>query len=182
MPRMRFGTTEPCRLAVRRICSWDCRSLPLAINLLGLDNTVTSGVVSVLNRELRTGRGGSSGGRSGRPIRNCIQTDCAINPGISGGPLLNLRGQVVGVNTAIVTTSAGSNAGIVFAIPSDQVQPAARRKAHDSAGRGSQRRRGRARSSQKLRGRRISSRRLRKFKFNNQTGRPRPALNNQLIA
>jgi S1-C subfamily serine protease len=84
-------------------------------NPFGLDNTVTTGVVSALNRELRT-QG------SAAPLRNCIQTDCAINPGNSGGPLLNLRGQVVGMNTAIVSTS-GSNAGIGFAVPSDQIRP-----------------------------------------------------------
>jgi S1-C subfamily serine protease len=85
-------------------------------NPFGLDNTVTTGVVSALNRELRTTGGGA------RPLKQCIQTDCAINPGNSGGPLLNLRGQVVGINTAIVSTS-GSNAGIGFAVPSDQIRP-----------------------------------------------------------
>lgn len=83
-------------------------------NPFGLDNTVTTGVVSALNRELRTS--------GAAPIRNCIQTDCAINPGNSGGPLLNNKGVVVGVNTAIVTTS-GSNAGIGFAVPADPVKP-----------------------------------------------------------
>ena len=85
-------------------------------NPFGLDNTVTTGVVSALNRELKTGD-------RIVPIRNCIETECAINPGNSGGPLLNLKGEVVGVNTAIVTMP-GSNAGIGFAIPANQVQPA----------------------------------------------------------
>lgn len=88
-------------------------------NPFGLDQTVTTGVVSALNRELRSV---GPNGTPASPIRNCIQTDCAINPGNSGGPLLNSMGQVVGVNTAIVTTS-GSNAGIGFAVPSDPVRP-----------------------------------------------------------
>lgn len=86
-------------------------------NPFGLDKTVTTGVVSAVNREFRAS---SVRTPANRPIRNCIQTDAAINPGNSGGPLLNLRGKVVGINTAIITTS-GSNAGIGFAVPSDQL-------------------------------------------------------------
>ena len=52
--------------------------------------------------------------------------DTAINPGNSGGPLLNLNGDVVGINTAIITTS-GSNAGVGFAVPSDQLYPQVQR-------------------------------------------------------
>lgn len=89
-------------------------------NPFGLDKTVTTGVVSALNREIRTS---GNNGITEQPIRNCIQTDCAINPGNSGGPLLNFQGQVVGVNTAIVSTS-GSFSGIGFAVPSDAVEPA----------------------------------------------------------
>lgn len=92
-------------------------------NPFGLDNSVTTGVVSAMNRELRTASNNNGLTATARPIRNCIQTDCAINPGNSGGPLLNLQGQVVGMNTAIITTS-GSNAGIGFAVPADQIQPA----------------------------------------------------------
>lgn len=88
-------------------------------NPFGLDNTVTTGVVSALNREVRTP---PVAGTSSKPIRNCIQTDAAINPGNSGGPLLNANGKVVGVNTAIVSTS-GSNAGIGFAVPSSSIAP-----------------------------------------------------------
>jgi S1-C subfamily serine protease len=90
------------------------QSLVAIGNPFGLDQTVTSGVVSALNREISTSISGT--------IRNCIQTDASINPGNSGGPLLNFDGQVIGVNTAIVTTS-GSSAGIGFAIPSDKVKP-----------------------------------------------------------
>mmetsp|Transcript_8941 Transcript_8941/g.24782 ORF Transcript_8941/g.24782 Transcript_8941/m.24782 type:complete len:702 (+) Transcript_8941:269-2374(+) len=100
-------------------------------NPFGLDNSVTTGVVSALNRELRAGSGGGSNffladPSQQQPIRNCIQTDCAINPGNSGGPLLNYKGQVVGVNTAIVSTT-GSFAGIGFAVPSDAVAPVVQR-------------------------------------------------------
>jgi len=81
-------------------------------NPFGLDKTVTTGVVSALNREVT--------GVAGNQIRNCVQTDAAINPGNSGGPLLNNECEVIGVNTAIISTS-GSNAGIGFAIPIDSV-------------------------------------------------------------
>jgi S1-C subfamily serine protease len=84
-------------------------------NPFGLDQTVTSGVVSATNRPMT--------GIAGNRIPNCIQTDAAINPGNSGGPLLNSAGELIGINTAILSTS-GSNAGIGFAVPSDPVQEA----------------------------------------------------------
>jgi len=89
---------------------------------LGLSSTVTSGIVSALNRPVTTGD--SSNDTS---YINAVQTDAAINPGNSGGPLVNLEGQVVGVNSAIATTGGGlggrsGNIGVGFAIPIEQVR------------------------------------------------------------
>jgi S1-C subfamily serine protease len=81
-------------------------------NPFGLDQTLTTGIVSALNREIES--------FNERTIRGVIQTDAAINPGNSGGPLLDSAGRLVGVNTQIASPS-GASAGIGFAIPADEV-------------------------------------------------------------
>lgn len=83
-------------------------------NPFGLDNTLTTGVISGLGREIASGA-------TGRPILDVIQTDCSINPGNSGGPLLNSSGEIIGINTAIFS-STGMNAGVGFAINIDDVR------------------------------------------------------------
>lgn len=77
-------------------------------NPFGLDQTITSGIISALGREITA--------ITGRRIRDMIQTDAAINPGNSGGPLLDSAGRLIGVNTAIYSPS-GTYAGIGFAVP-----------------------------------------------------------------
>lgn len=81
-------------------------------NPFGLDQTLTTGIISALGREIES--------VTQRTIRDVIQTDAAINPGNSGGPLLDSQGRLIGVNTAIYSPS-GAYAGIGFAIPVDTV-------------------------------------------------------------
>jgi putative serine protease PepD len=88
-------------------------------NPFGLDRTLTTGVISALQREISSPNGFS--------IDDVIQTDAAINPGNSGGPLFNAQGQVIGVNSQIESTGSSSsgqagNVGIGFAIPSNTVK------------------------------------------------------------
>lgn len=85
-------------------------------NPFGLGQTVTSGIVSALGRSTGSERGS---------YENYIQTDAAVNQGNSGGPLLNLNGELIGINTAIISPSGG-NAGIAFAIPSNMANSLAK--------------------------------------------------------
>ena len=94
---VKFGDSDKLRLG-----EW-----VIAIgNPFSLGGTVTAGIVSARNRDINSG-----------PYDNYIQTDAAINRGNSGGPLFNLDGEVIGVNTAIISPSGGS-IGIGFAVPS----------------------------------------------------------------
>ncbi|MCX5797142.1 MAG: trypsin-like peptidase domain-containing protein [Elusimicrobia bacterium] len=82
-------------------------------NPFGLDNTLTTGIVSALGRQVRS--------VAGVPIRDMIQTDAAINPGNSGGPLLDSDGRLIGMNMMIYSPS-GASAGIGFAVPVDIIK------------------------------------------------------------
>lgn len=120
-----IGTDPDTDLAMIRIEAEDLHALPLADsdqlrvgdfvvavgNPFGLGQTVTSGIVSALGRA----------GFRGLEFQNFIQTDASINPGNSGGALINLRGELVGINSAIFTPSGG-NVGIGFAIPSSMAR------------------------------------------------------------
>ena len=97
---LKFGNSEALRVG-----DW-----VMAIgNPFGLGGTVTVGIVSARNRDIRSG-----------PYDNFIQTDAAINRGNSGGPLFNMDGEVIGINTAIISPTGGS-IGIGFAVPSKTV-------------------------------------------------------------
>ncbi len=83
-------------------------------NPFGWDGTLTTGIISSLNRDLPSRE-------PGRAMRSLIQTDAAMNPGNSGGPMLNTRSQMIGMCVAIATKT-GQNAGVGFAIPIDRIR------------------------------------------------------------
>jgi putative serine protease PepD len=88
-------------------------------NPLGLANTVTTGIVSAIDRPVSTAGDSSSEGT----VTNAIQIDAAVNPGNSGGPLFDAKGQVIGINSSIATLSSESGSiGLGFAIPVDLVK------------------------------------------------------------
>lgn len=105
LPFMVFGNSDSIRVG-----EW-----VLAVgNPFNLESTVTAGIVSAKGRNINILGGGSS-------IESFIQTDAAVNPGNSGGALVNTTGELIGVNTAIITES-GSYEGYSFAVPSNLVQ------------------------------------------------------------
>src|SRR5207253_4975166 len=109
LPTASLGNSDRCRIG-----QW-----VVAIGSpFGLNQSVTHGIISA--RE----RGQVSLGATIR-IKDFLQTDAAINPGSSGGPLANLKGEVVGLNTAIASLS-GSNSGVGFSIPINQVKRVAK--------------------------------------------------------
>jgi serine protease Do len=102
LPFVRFGESERVRVG-----DW-----VVAIgNPFGLGGTVTAGIVSALHRNINAGL-----------YDRYIQTDASINSGNSGGPMFDLQGNVIGINTALISPTGG-NVGIGFAIPAEQIRP-----------------------------------------------------------
>ena len=109
LPTMPFGNSDEVRIG-----EW-----VLAVgNPLNLTSTVTAGIVSAKGRNIRLLESDAS--KDIFPVESFLQTDAAVNPGNSGGALVNLRGELIGINTAIASRT-GSYAGYSFAIPSSIV-------------------------------------------------------------
>ena len=105
MPFVSFGNSNEARVG----------DIVIAIgNSLGFGGTVTTGIISSKGRDLGSGMD--------ELVDDFIQTDAAINTGNSGGPLFNIEGKVIGINTSIPAVSGGTNVGIGFAIPSNKAQ------------------------------------------------------------
>lgn len=101
-------------------------------NPLGLAGTVTTGIVSALNRPVTAGSGSRSTGGGEPVVTNAIQTSAAVNPGNSGGALVDAQGRLVGINSSIATLGQGSgNIGISFAITTDQMRSVVEQLAAD---------------------------------------------------
>ena len=102
LPYLKFADSDKARVG---------HSVFAIGNPFGLGGTVTSGIISAFNRDINAG-----------PYDSFIQTDASINRGNSGGPLFNLDGEVLGINTAIFSPTGGS-VGIGFSIPSNLAKP-----------------------------------------------------------
>ncbi len=102
LPYVSFGDSDASRVG-----DW----VVVIGNPFGLGGTVTTGIISAKARDIHAG-----------PFDDFIQTDAAINRGNSGGPMFNLNGEVIGINTAIYSPSGG-NVGIGFAVPSGMARP-----------------------------------------------------------
>jgi len=101
LPVLKFGDSDKLRVGQPLICVG---------NPLGIGLTVSSGVVSALDRDIHK-----------TPFDDFIQSDCAINPGNSGGPMMNAAGEVVGMNTANIDPYSGGSIGLGFALTSNDV-------------------------------------------------------------
>jgi len=105
LPFVSFGNSNEARVG----------DVVIAIgNSLGFGGTVTTGIISSKGRDLGSGMD--------ELVDDFLQTDAAINTGNSGGPLFNMEGKVIGINTSIPAVSGGTNVGIGFAIPSNKAQ------------------------------------------------------------
>ncbi len=99
---LKFGDSDKVRVG----------DLVIAVgNPFGLGGTVSSGIISAIGRDIQIG-----------PYNDFLQTDAAINKGNSGGPMINTKGEVIGINTAIFSTQGGGSIGIGFAVPANVIQ------------------------------------------------------------